>query len=658
MTDLSQLTDEELNALARERGVGKYRPVSEMTDEELEAEYNKRKPQTFGGMIRGNAAEELPNVNEAGMGSLRSGIASMLGSDEDYSNALATQGYAISQDANGNTIATDPETGERAYVNQPGLDAEDVVRGAGKVGAYLPTALLTGPIKGLLRRTAATAAGAGGTDVAMQTAASAAGGDVSIDPGQTLTVAGAGAVGELGGAALARMYQAYKARGAVEDIRKAAYEMGLDLSDEQAQSVAREFVRGGGSMDDAMRANEFGIRRTQGMRTGDHGQLSREETLRQLSSGGPLRQLDQANREAIENQITRYLGQDSVEDSAQRAGESLAMQARGLRRQVKDAYDNVGVANFDASAMESLPQIMRRGLRDADFFVDPNITPVTHSALKMVTDDIAQAQARGVTSFNVKAVDQMRKKIGRLYGAAQNQTDRAALSILQRSYDDWVDDSVMSAIKSGDDEAIEALKNARSLRAEYGRKFQDPKELAKIVDGFQEMSPREIANTLGGMDTLFGKASATRIVKQYKKAGADIQPLREAFFRRAVTGTNGEILGNQALRTNLRRMASGDRASLYRELFTPQELDSLGRLSNVIDDILPKGDFARSSGTSERGLRMAEQLAKGLPFVSDWLSRLAGVGQYMGAQSAVGLPGAVAPRAVPALAGATQTTRP
>lgn len=665
-----QVSLADLEAEARRRGLMPSGGSEEIPYEDLLAEAKRRglnvqaaeeKPgllSRMGAAWRGDAAEDLPNVNRAGMGSFRSGVASMFGSDEDYANSLAQQGYQITQDENGNPVAVDPKTGQRAYVNQPGMDFEDVTRIGGKVLSFLPAARLTRGIAGLGGRTVASAGTAAATDAGMQAAASAAGGDVEIDPAQTAAAAGGAAVGEMGGAALQRMHQAWKARGAVADIRKVAQEMGLNLSDDQARVIAREFAQGGGSMDNAIAANEFGVQRTVGQRSGDWKQLRQEEFLRQSEGGAPLRELEARNRSAIESVVRPMIGSGTADDAAMRAGESLRGQADDLMGRVDDAYGKVGELKVARGSADELPNRFNRALRDSRILPGDDLN-ATNRALQLVRDNIAKMDETGTTAFSLKAIDNTRKQLRGLYGRVANAEDRKALTVLAKEYDAWVDDAVETALVNGDDAALAQLKEARGLRAEYGRKFQDPKEISRVVEMYEDLAPREIAAHLGGMDTLFGKANAARVVKAYKATGADVQPLREAFAMRMLTGKGGDILGNQALKNNLREATRGRGESVFKELFTPQEIDAMGRLSNVIDDILPKGDFARSSGSAERVMRNAGAWAERLPFpIGDIMKRMTGLSQFAGAQRALSAGPAIGPSALPAAAATIQTTRP
>ena len=90
---MSIYTQEQIRAELerRQREAGAVTEQQRVTvNDEYEARRNPSK--SIGDMIRGNASEDLPNINQAGKGTLRTGVASMFGSDQDYTNAARSDG--------------------------------------------------------------------------------------------------------------------------------------------------------------------------------------------------------------------------------------------------------------------------------------------------------------------------------------------------------------------------------------------------------------------------------------------------------------------------------------------------------------------------------------------------------------------------------------
>ena len=98
--------------------------------------------------------------------------------------------------------------------------------------------------------------------------------------------------------------------------------------------------------------------------------------------------------------------------------------------------------------------------------------------------------------------------------------------IAKRALDDWLDGAIDGALFSGDPEALNILKEARSARLEYGKRFglTGPRDDAgkfvrKLLD--QSTTPEEIARGIFGAARAYPQ-SATRIVTRLEGIfGAD-----------------------------------------------------------------------------------------------------------------------------------------
>ncbi len=659
------MTREELLKRLREeqaRRGGATTPEEQKALDALYAERARRNPsQSIGDMIRGNASEDLPNINQAGKGTFRTGVASMFGSDQDYTNAARSDGAEITEDENGNAVAVYPD-GTRAYVNQPGLDAEDVTRTAGKLLSYFGLGKATAPVQGVMKRTGATMAAEGAGDAAMQAAASGAGGDVSIDPTQSGMAMLGGAGGELGGAVLSRLVDLYRARGSMREVMDFAQENGLNINDATARQIIREAQKSGDDLTgEAIESGSIGIRPTPGQRSGDYRQLSYEEMLRSSDgvAGNMMRARDAGNREAIESYLRDSLpdglgaeGGRSVSDLAEDAGASLLSRQSKAREGVREAYD--AVPDGTKISSESLPSLERsvlESLKSNDYLgtLQPEVFPSASAAMKSLREQVANVP-ESVTSFDFKSMEATRRSLLKYADTAQTPQDSAAVSAIMRGYDNWMDQTVAGFLVSGDDAALKAIKNARKVHSDYARKFEDPKEISKLLRdlNFAEKAPREIAQALGGLESVFGNASAVRVIRQYKRTGANLDPIKQAVLQRAVTGPKGELLGNQAIVSNLRGLAkgSGRGSSLAREVFSDDELRSIGMFTRAVDMIVPKGNFAKSSGTSERMLRFMQSASNGVPGLG-WVAGLLGsAGQRVGAAKVLNPPTRSGPRSI------------
>lgn len=122
-----------------------------------------------------------PELNAFSTDALRAGVAQLFGSDASQEQVLQSMGATLSQDEKGNTIVNLP-SGSYA-LNKPGLSPQDVTSFLANALAFTP-ASRAGTVLG-------AAAKSGATDLALQGATQAVGGE-DINPYQTAISAGLG----------------------------------------------------------------------------------------------------------------------------------------------------------------------------------------------------------------------------------------------------------------------------------------------------------------------------------------------------------------------------------------------------------------------------------------------------------------------------------
>ena len=90
--------------------------------------------------------------------------------------------------------------------------------------------------------------------------------------------------------------------------------------------------------------------------------------------------------------------------------------------------------------------------------------------------------------------------------------DRRAASAVKRSFDGWLDDAIDNTLFSGSPEGLEKLKEARNLRAEYGRLYQGDDSVGRTIDKMvkREATPAEVSNWLYGATQVGGRGDSVR----------------------------------------------------------------------------------------------------------------------------------------------------
>lgn len=645
------------------------------------------------GAVKGNAEHpELGSMTDYAREQMKAtgtlqgdgmGDALAFGNDEDAAAAIARAfpDLVAGEDKNGNAMFTMPDGTPAGYVNVPGLEATDVTRAGAKLMSFMPAAKgaqIAGRAKGLLARVSAGAAGAGATDAAMQTAA----GRDEIDEAQVAMTAALGAGSEAVAPAAGRAVSAIakrfgidrwsrlgeKGRAAVMDRQLRSegvtpeYMKGLDR--ELLIKVATERVeRGAGTTPESSIArNEFGYQVTKGQsmpsRTSKEeaakfAQLSKEETLRSGDArvGAPFRRAKEANVNQTDDNIAAIQsslsgGKAQIDDplaAAEIVKDGLSEAESSLKARVDDAYAMARdkKVNLYAEAVTDMPARMSSGLDAADVVLD-DLTPAASNAMKEMERFASKYQRTGedgiINDVPISAIERQRRRLGRFYDKASTPEDRRAVTILKGQFDDLLDETIDANLFLGDDEALEALKSARNLHREYSVKFRSNDEAGKAVQKMLDIdaTPEQISQYMIGVSGL-SKAGSARVARKYAEiVGKDSESwdaLREmTFLTLARRPSDNTTKGAQALVTTLKRATSGNGSTLVKELYTNAEIAKMKRFATALEQTLPTGDFARSSGTAERILRFYNsggfRSVPGLGLLMDEIDRLGAVDAF------------------------------
>lgn len=590
--------------------------------------------------------EKAPGVGAGDM--LWAATKDMFGSRQGVAEYLAEQsgGKAVKDEA-GEPMVELPD-GSRYRLNDEGLDSADVGNVAGNVAAFwTPASWLNRFSKarniGLAGRSGIQGAGAAATDAGLQAATDGG----RVDPVRVAVTGAGGALGEAFGTGLswaANKVTKMLASGATSraTAEQVAREAGATLDEAQLGRLASnvEQIKAGADPRALLGQEEFGFLYTQGQRLADKapqkfGVLSREELLRQQPGSaevfGAASRQNVARLDDALNTIGSRQGTPAAAtpaELAQGAATRLRGQADELDTRIGKAYDAAAETNgtaISADSVRALPARLTQAVRD--FAPNDVTTPVTAKTLQQVrlaAENILRgADGSNVQGVTLRALETQRRILNNnINAAASNKADRAAMTAIKREFDGWLDEAVDTALVSGDPKALAAIKEARGLRAEFGRRFEGGADSDKFIAGLLDgtRTPEELVNVALGASQV-SKAGGARFIERLRTAANGdpevIGALRSANFLRLTRGANGEPLPMGQIVRNI-RTSEYNNASIVRALYSPAEWAEVRRLAGALEPLIAKGDFARTSGTSERAARMlAQKIGGGLPIIGE-----------------------------------------
>lgn len=573
----------------------------------------------------------------------------------------------FSEDADGNIVVDGTMYGGNVgYLNAPGLSFRDLTDVGFQVAAFSPAGRAASLAKSTLGKMTTVGTGSSVTQAGLDVGNQALGGTEEVSIGNIdksdVAVAGIGGGVFEGlsvplGKAFTRIGQRFRRSPTVTDEIRSVFKQAAKNEGFPEEQVTDDVIRrflgankeagkrtafGSANPDDVAATalkNEFGIRYSKGQQTGNAKQLELEDTLRntQVSPGANKRMADLAEAQkddinAAREKIRSSMGQADVTRPNQSGAivrDSMRDAASALDDKIGQAYESVGDAYLSADGVKALAKKIKDSRRSIEWVRDPDLAPASNSLLKDADSLQKTLQKMGgnIKPFHIQRIEQMRRKINAFKESAKNPTDRRQVAKIKRMFDDYLDEAIDNALISGDETALDMLKKARGLRAEYGKRFQRRDVPLKsggvakdrVGDFIEKMiatnpTDEEVARALFGSGKFLGNRDSARIAGRVKQTlGKDSeawQSIRQAAFLKIFKAdANGNVSGRQAL-TVLKDAHQGRGESLMKALFTPQEIGQMYRFASAIKRAQP--DRLNPSGSGDKIISAVGQLSNTL----------------------------------------------
>ncbi len=425
-------------------------------------------------------------------------------------------------------------TEKKAYVNKPGLDAEDVTRGAmGAIPYIVPAAKVAKAVKaapGIVRSAAQFVTGFG-TSAATDVASMGLGSEQGVDPVKAGVIGGLGAAGEGLAVPAAALYRKFvtvpglvdKASGTLTDKGAAAAKAaGLDPEAIRGE-LASQFAKTYAKSPDAARAgarfatDAQGIPSTVGQRSKDAEQLLNEKGMRYGLQGDNakaiMQDFDRRQAEAVKGAaVGRYGGADpaavpvregvafklaphrevadlTAPDLGQGVRSGLQEAKGAAKTTEKAAWDKVGdIGDLlpHPNALTLLPEAIGKSL--GTMRPDSVTTPVAYKMAETLSHYMAgkpmQSELAVLSSQSGgTSVVEMQRRLGAMMRATANDTDRSMAGSIYHGFNDWIDTAAAGQMLLGKPEAAAALRAARGVSKEIKDLFVPVDRMGKKTPG-------------------------------------------------------------------------------------------------------------------------------------------------------------------------------
>ena len=579
-------------------------------------------------------------------------------------------------DANGyNVFVTRGANGKEqmGYLNRPGIDSEDLWRGLYGAAPYVAGGLGFGAVAkklgiGTLGATILQALGATGTSVGGDILQEQLGSEQGIEAPKAITSGVAAGVAEplsQVGSALWRRFIAeprYFNRGTGELTalgHQEATRLGLDPSS-MTRGVKQQFAKtfaanpaDTNTLINSATDAEFAIPSTLGQRTKDPEQLMLEKNLRYghqgLEAKTIMQGLDQDQADAVlkaakQTIPSRLSGMNFPGPTNAKPGDyganvvaNLSDAFRTAKSGERAAWDQVRDITPSGDAVQFLGPNIRDSLGELASIYSPENTPVAFRMGQMLRDFASGhapsnelQQAFGLPTN--QGVDAMRKALGLMSRGAETPTDKAAASAIYEGYNNWVRQAAQQGALSGSIDDVIKMRAASDITKELKAIFQ-PRQGTKLTPGGKLLeaiqanadTPERVVSSLFSSAKGDIKSGAIEAIDLMKKgferylhpaqATAAWNNIRLAHWSRLVEGANGEMLGYQAMKENI-KTALNKQETLIQKLYSPGEIAQIKRFLSQLEKITYKdpNPSGTASGVGVMARQFASSLIDSLPF--------------------------------------------
>lgn len=282
---------------------------------------------------------------------------------------------------------------------------------------------------------------------------------------------------------------------------------------------------------------------------------------------------------------------------------------RAMNREIQGAYERVpNDTALDVDSASLAPYHVANELRTASVDLDNPLTPATQRAWQVVKDlenpellggrelgKYIPDESGAIVGYTIQGLEHARRKIRAAVESAATPADRRGARLVLKAYDDFLTGMINEALFSGSEEAYAALRQARSLRAEYGRLFEGGKGDAtgNFVDLITEgdKSAGEVANWIfGAANGAVAEGPALRnverLVEIFGSESQEMLALRQLLWAKiSLDPKTLEPLSAARMLQQLKVLVDGSGRNISSRIFTREQLATMRRLRGTLQNM-------------------------------------------------------------------------
>lgn len=225
------------------------------------------------------------------------------------------------------------------------------------------------------------------------------------------------------------------------------------------------------------------------------------------------------------NPTIRNMRGDVVEAAARMVPAERAANAGALRQAMQEARDaqkkvvdakfksaREGRAFLETSEVKGFSKAIREDLLEEGFDIQ-DFPTVQNRLTDLAKLEKPSTGPNSLPVVNLKEIERVRRNINRNRG--RNSSEDAALNMIKRRLDDFVDDQFNRDAILGDPAAVQRWKDARSTFTRYKRNFSDDKTIVQLID--MDATPTMIRQWMMGASAMGAKGQVVSTIQTMKR---------------------------------------------------------------------------------------------------------------------------------------------
>jgi hypothetical protein len=674
-----------VESLSAENEITDPKIIEKFNQQKLEQTVEGRVKKAYGGVkdfFTGTKKTEYPELPEIGSykgpGAFTTGVGLLINPNQKaQAEIIQSQvpGSKILKDKFENLIVAMPD-GKSFYLNKPGASEQDILQTTSQILQYIPGYSYAVKKAGtnLLKKSLYAGVAGGATSVGQDISTKLIGAkDIDKTRAIISTVVPAvfeGAVNPIAAKTWKALFGNPKFVTKVDGKytlnnrgRQAAKEAGLDpdnLDQKFIQSFSDELSKGVKTdiASSQAGAGQFNFRLSKSQAIGDEEGIAALLEATKGASGPEAQEVArnffkqqnidvETSAKTLLNKFNKgEIAKEDLETAGQSVINAVQKQFEASSKKVTTAYNAVdknAVFNAGESNIDLLTSSVQKSIKEATDIIDKELTPSTIRGIQYINNFVKKvkplkARKLPVTTFN--EFEMTRRKITSLFNTSKNATDKKNLTAILNEFDKFYDDAIDNALFSGEINAINAIKQARTefnlkqklfgvnAIVKNGFKIEDKagKVVQKILND-PDVTPLNTIDYIFGAAQLGQKSGSLTIVKRLKsifgaEAGedvsalaaksADFQSLRTSAFEKLIRDSSRNGTFNPQSFVNQWKTARQKYNDVLKELYDPDELRLIDDFVREVTKTFKPRDLVNSSNTASAISRIIQQVGRAL----------------------------------------------